>query len=320
MRRMSTGNGRWFVVGITLVAIIVAGGLLVRPGLIRASYEEDPEPEPTPETTPASTPVPTLPPTPAPTPNECDDEKKIYEMAIAKYIDATAELWELGNKLYVAGLKLDLSNARLLKIKGKMGDDTVAAIKERISELDKALNKLEEAEESLLEERSERLLEDDKLIEKATKLILEEAADKVIIGPVRGLVLSLIPGGGQVNLAIEACGTVKFLLEGTETVVELVVDITFPYEDEEALRLLREIWSKQNDLEVKKTEKKFKLKEYKRLEEKKAQEESNVKTHTEEVTKLSDLIVELKLSIIDLKIAKMEAKFYYDECKKNIQY
>ena len=25
MRRMSTGNGRWFVVGITLVAIIVAG-------------------------------------------------------------------------------------------------------------------------------------------------------------------------------------------------------------------------------------------------------------------------------------------------------
>ena len=241
-------------------------------------------------------------------------------MARAKYIDAIVKRVELGDQLYVAKLKLDLSNARLLKIKGKMGDDTVAAIEKRISELDKALAKLKESEESILKERSERLLEDDKLIEKAKKLILEEVADKVIIGPVRGLVLSVIPGGGQVNLAIEACGTVKFLLEGTETVIELVVAITYPYEDEEALRLLREIWSKQNDLEVKKTEEKFKLKEYKRLEEKKAQEESNVKTHTEEVTKLSDLIVELDKSITDLKIAKMEAKFDYDECKKNIQY
>jgi hypothetical protein len=72
MRRMSIGNGRWFVVGIILVAIIVAGGLLFRPSLIRASYEEDPEPEPTPgitpATTPKSTPAPTVAPTPKPTP------------------------------------------------------------------------------------------------------------------------------------------------------------------------------------------------------------------------------------------------------------
>ncbi len=52
MRKMSTGNRRWFVVVITLFAVIAAGGLLVRPGLIRASYEDDPEPEPTPASTP----------------------------------------------------------------------------------------------------------------------------------------------------------------------------------------------------------------------------------------------------------------------------
>ncbi len=68
MRRMSTASGRWLLVGITLVAMIAASVILMHPGLIRASYEEDPEPEPTPGTTPATTPGITPGPTLAPTP------------------------------------------------------------------------------------------------------------------------------------------------------------------------------------------------------------------------------------------------------------